>query len=225
MARSGAETRDLVAQTALRLFREHGYEATTMRRIATEAGVSLGSAYHYFDGKEELVHELYRQIQRDHRDLASPRLVDGAPLAANLRVVLHSGLDVMKPYHGFGRAFIQHALPAGSAASPFSTESQAARTMAIDLMDRVVDLSRPRPPARLRERLPTLLWLAYLGVTVHWVSDGSADQARSRALIDGLAPIVEKTVSLARLPVARGLLDDVLSLVGQVAPPATKEKP
>ena len=44
--------------TALRLFRDDGYRATTMRRIATEAGVSLGNAYYYFASKDDLVHEL-----------------------------------------------------------------------------------------------------------------------------------------------------------------------
>lgn len=224
MPRTGAETRALVAQTALRLFREHGYDATTMRRIADEAGVSLGNAYHYFRGKEELVHELYRQIQYEHRDRVTPRLVDGAPLAANLRTVLHGGLDVMVPYHGFGTTFVQHALPAGSSASPLSAESSEARTMAIDLMARVVAMSRPKPSSRLADRLPELLWLLYLGVTLHWVGDGSPDQRRTRTLVDGVAPIVEKTVSLARLPVARGLVDDVLGLIAAITPASVERE-
>ena len=40
--------------TALRLFRERGYEATTMRAIAKEAGVSVGNAYYYFGSKRDL---------------------------------------------------------------------------------------------------------------------------------------------------------------------------
>ena len=43
-----------------------GYDATTMRAIADEAGVSLGSAYYYFSGKEELVQAFYDQIQVEH---------------------------------------------------------------------------------------------------------------------------------------------------------------
>lgn len=206
------DTRERLVEAALRLFREEGYQATTMRRIASEAGLSLGNAYYYFAGKDELVHELYVEVQRDHRDRAVPQLVDGAPLADNLRVVLHSGLDVMAPYHGFGTTFVQQALLSGASASPFSAESGQAREMAVALMEQVVSTSRTPARGALRDRLPFLLWLAYLGVTLHWVADASPDQSRTRSLVDRLAPVVGKAVSLARLPVARGLVDDVVAL-------------
>jgi hypothetical protein len=46
------QTRSLILETALRLFQERGYDKTTMRAIATEAGVSVGNAYYYFESKE-----------------------------------------------------------------------------------------------------------------------------------------------------------------------------
>ena len=72
-----ARTRELLVETALRSFRERGYEATTMRLIAGEAGVSPGNAYYYFEGKESLVQELYVRIQQEHRERALPLLRDG----------------------------------------------------------------------------------------------------------------------------------------------------
>jgi AcrR family transcriptional regulator len=51
----GEQTRAAIAEAALRMFREQGYEATTMRAIAKEAGVATGNAYYYFDSKEELL--------------------------------------------------------------------------------------------------------------------------------------------------------------------------
>ena len=39
------ETRSLIVSTAMRLFTENGYDRTTMRAIAAEAGVSVGNAY------------------------------------------------------------------------------------------------------------------------------------------------------------------------------------
>lgn len=206
------DTRDRLTAAALRLFRDDGYQATTMRRIADEAGLSLGNAYYYFSGKDELVHELYVSVQREHRDVALPRLVERAPLADNLRAALHAGLDVMTPYHGFGTTFVQQALPASSSASPFSAESGNARAMAVDLMEHVVATSKVRVPSGLRDRLPDLLWLLYLGVTLHWVVDPSPEVQRTRLLVDRLAPVVSKAVALSRLPVARGLVDDVVAL-------------
>ena len=52
------ETRNRILDAALRLFRERGFAQTTMRDVATEAGVATGAAYYYFRSKEELVHGL-----------------------------------------------------------------------------------------------------------------------------------------------------------------------
>ncbi|MEO8222752.1 MAG: helix-turn-helix domain-containing protein, partial [Specibacter sp.] len=48
------QTKALVLDTALGMFRSKGFAKTTMRAIAAEAGVSLGSAYYYFSSKDEL---------------------------------------------------------------------------------------------------------------------------------------------------------------------------
>lgn len=217
MAARGEETRERLVDTALRLFREVGFQATTMRRIADEAGVSLGNAYYYFASKDDLVHELYLTIQRDHRDRALPALRQDSPLEDNLRAVLHAGLDVMAPYHGFGGSFVQIALPTSSRTSPFSAESSQARSMAIDIMRLAIDASPKRGSSTLASELPTLLWLVYLAVTLHWVTDSSPDQQRTRILVDGTAPIVAKAVGMSRLPVARGMVQDVLSLMSALS--------
>src|SRR5438445_2713544 len=62
------QTRALILETALRLFRERGYDRTTMRAIAEEAGVSVGNAYYYFASKEHLVQGFYDRIAEEHRD-------------------------------------------------------------------------------------------------------------------------------------------------------------
>jgi AcrR family transcriptional regulator len=42
----GEQARTAIVEAALRLFGENGYEATTMRAIAREAGVATGNAYY-----------------------------------------------------------------------------------------------------------------------------------------------------------------------------------
>jgi len=44
-----------IVETALALFAEQGYEATTMAQVATRAGVSQRSLFRYFGTKEDLV--------------------------------------------------------------------------------------------------------------------------------------------------------------------------
>jgi AcrR family transcriptional regulator len=48
-------TEERVHQAALRLFAAKGFEATGIRDIATEAGISVASLYHYMSSKEELL--------------------------------------------------------------------------------------------------------------------------------------------------------------------------
>ncbi|MNP68737.1 hypothetical protein D3C76_1647330 [compost metagenome] len=71
-------------------------------------------------------------------------------------------------------------------------------------------------PAALRAQLPELLWFAQLGVTLFWVQDSSSGTARTRRLVAGASPIVGKLVRLSRLPVARGVVDDVLRLTSSL---------
>ena len=84
----GEHTRQLILETALRLFRERGYAETTMRAIAREAGVAVGNAYYYFDSKEHLIQGFYDGNQQAHRAAADPVLRDETDFAARLRGVL-----------------------------------------------------------------------------------------------------------------------------------------
>ncbi len=53
--RRASETRDRIADAALRLFAEHGFAATSTRRIAQAAGVSEALIYFHFGTKAELL--------------------------------------------------------------------------------------------------------------------------------------------------------------------------
>nr|WP_284639580.1 TetR/AcrR family transcriptional regulator [Paenibacillus chinjuensis] len=52
------ELKDLLLKVALRQFTLYGYEATTMRSISKEAGITAPNIYRYFSSKEELYKQL-----------------------------------------------------------------------------------------------------------------------------------------------------------------------
>src|ERR1700730_12401521 len=54
----GSSTREAIADTAVRLFSEHGYTGTTMRDIAEAVGVLPGSLYAHIESKETLLLEI-----------------------------------------------------------------------------------------------------------------------------------------------------------------------
>src|SRR3569832_1066559 len=57
----GDQTKALILETALEMFRESGYDNTTMRAVAQKAGVSLGNAYYYFHSKEYQIQAFYQR--------------------------------------------------------------------------------------------------------------------------------------------------------------------
>lgn len=67
--RLGVETRAAACQTALRLFTDQGYEATSMRQIADALGINKASLYYYFDSKEAIVHALFADRVDETEDL------------------------------------------------------------------------------------------------------------------------------------------------------------
>ena len=195
-------------------------EALEMRPLAARChlglGVSLGNAYYYFSSKEHLVQAYYARGQEEHATAAAAVLDEDPTFAGRLRGVLTAWVDVAEPYHEFAGKFFKNAAEPTSPLSPFSDESAAAREDAIGLYRRVVDGSDVKVAKVLREELPELLWLLQMGVVLFWVYDGSPGQRRTRLLVDKAVPLVDRLVRMTRLPVVKGVVDDLLDLVRTV---------
>ena len=58
-----AEGRKRIAEAALPLFLRYGYHATPVRVIARAAGISSGSVFNYFSGKDELLEYVLEDSQ------------------------------------------------------------------------------------------------------------------------------------------------------------------
>lgn len=69
--------RSHIAKTAWELFRSKGYQETTISDIIEEAGVSRGTFYHYFNGKDELLSTLsymFDDFYREQLPLLDPAM-------------------------------------------------------------------------------------------------------------------------------------------------------
>src|SRR6266702_4650622 len=79
--RKKARTRAAIRQHALRLFREQGYQATTVEQIAAAAEVSPSTFFRYFPTKEDVVLQddmdtrMVEAFTRQPRDLTPIRAV------------------------------------------------------------------------------------------------------------------------------------------------------
>src|SRR5436305_12341861 len=67
----GLETRRHLYETAIRLIAARGWQATTLRDVAQEAGVSVGLLYRYFPSKQAIVLTLYDELSAEYADRAA----------------------------------------------------------------------------------------------------------------------------------------------------------
>ncbi|MDG9700759.1 TetR family transcriptional regulator [Streptomyces sp. DH37] len=207
-------------ETALRLFGERGYDRTTMRAIAQEAGVSVGNAYYYFGSKEHLIQGFYDRITEQHQAAVEGVLESERDLAARIRGVLLAWLEVAEPYHEFAAQFFKNAADPDSPLSPFSAESEGPREAAIDVHRRVLAGSDAGYDPELAEQLPRLLWLQQMGLVLFWVYDRSEGSANSRRLAERVAPIAARAISLTRFRLLRPLVRETHELLSDFMPTA-----
>ena len=92
----GVATRERLYATALRLIAARGYEATTLRDIANDAGVSVGLLYRYFPSKQAVVIALYDELStgyaRQAAEMPAGRWRDRFIFALN------TSLHVLEPH-------------------------------------------------------------------------------------------------------------------------------
>ncbi|MGI5470497.1 TetR family transcriptional regulator [Streptomyces sp. CA-132043] len=209
----GEQTRTRILQAAMKLFEERGYDKTTMRAIAQEAGVSVGNAYYYFASKEHLIQGFYDRIADEHRTAAARVLATETDLSARIRGLLLSWLDVAAPYHRFAAQFFKNAADPDSPLSPFSDASEGPREAAVALHREVLAGADVKSAPELADQLPRLLWLQQMGLVLFWVHDRSPDCARSRALVTRTAPLVARLISASRFRVLRPLVRELTELL------------
>jgi AcrR family transcriptional regulator len=219
------QTRALILETALRLFQEHGYDKTTMRAIAKEAGVSVGNAYYYFAGKEHLIQGFYDRIAEEHRLAVREVLDRETDLEARLAGVLRVWLDIAAPYHEFAVQFFKNAADPDSPLSPFSPESEHARVQAIGVHKEVLSGAKTKVAPELRDVLPELMWLSQMGLVLYWVFDRTEGRERSYRLAERGARLTARGVSLARFRVLRPLVLEVHELFTDFLPGMTHALP
>lgn len=219
------QTRALILETAMRLFQERGYDKTTMRAIAKEAGVSVGNAYYYFDGKEHLIQGFYDRIAAEHQEAVREVLAQETGLEARLAGVLRTWLDVATPYHEFAVQFFKNAADPDSPLSPFSPESEHARVEAISVHKQVLYGAKTKVPEELREVLPELMWLAQMGLVLYWIFDRTPGRERSYRLAERGARLTARGVALARFRALRPLVHEVHELFTDFLPGMTGALP
>src|SRR5579885_464881 len=198
--RKGARTRQHILETALRLFKENGYESTTMRTIAQEAGISLGNTYNYFKSKEILVQAFYERVHDEEMAACRIVLARESRLKQRLIGVLLTMLSVLEPHHRISVELFKSAADPSSPLSPFSPESEKVRSTCLNLFKELVHSSTDRIPDDLRAELPELLWLYQMGIVLFWIHDKSFGRIRTHNLVVHSAELISSLIGLVSMP-------------------------
>jgi len=209
------DTRRKITEIALASFRERGYEQTTLRLIASEAGISVGNAYYYFPTKNHLVQELYLRVQTSHLSTFQQRVASATDISKRLEIALIAGLDAIAEYHDSAPGFLSAAISPTSAVSPFGADAAEPRELSRQVFREVVEGATTTIPSDIRRRLPEVLWLAYMGLAFFWVYDTSPDQKKTRRLATRASKLFGTLLPLTRLPFVRGPIDEAFDIVDE----------
>ena len=88
-------TAESIRAAAIDLFFEHGYEATSLRAIAGQVGIQVGSLYNHLTSKESLLYSIMSKIIEDLLNELDVRLATVTGSIDRLRV----GLEVHVFFH------------------------------------------------------------------------------------------------------------------------------
>jgi AcrR family transcriptional regulator len=207
------DTRRKIYDAAMELFREKGFEPTTMRDIAAKAGVALGGAYYYFSAKDAIVLAFYQQTQESSHEVILEALAGQKKLKDRIRCVLEKRLELLEPNRKFCAALLRHAPDGADSLSPFSEESRPIREHAIEHMRIAVEGGDVKVPSDLKPRLPYLLWLYQMALIMFWLYDRSPNQERTRRLMEKSLGLLVNLLRISALPLMKPLRKAALELV------------
>jgi AcrR family transcriptional regulator len=197
------DTRTAIVAAARELMFEKGFDATTMRAIADKAGVSLGNAYYYFAGKDELIQGFYEEIATAHqarvREAVRGKRGFGDRLTTSLLILV----DLADEYAPVADALLTRGIQPTGTLNPFSAQSSRPRSLFLETCTDLVEGSKLRTDADLRAALPELQWLVHLAVTLGWVQDLSEGKVATRRSVARLGPTLGRLVSMAKVPALR----------------------
>ncbi len=214
--RKSDETRRRILEAALDLFRERGFEATTMRDIARACEIALGATYYHFASKEAIVLAFYELA----KDEMSEPLGEAAKTAKNLQQGLRAALDIKFAYFAPNRKFLgalfPHAADPQDPLSPFSKQNRPIRVADQECFRQLLLSTRTAVPDDLAPFLPDVLWLYQMALILFWIYDRSSGQRRTQTILTKSLPVVVKFIQLARLPLAKPVRSMVVELLEAV---------
>jgi AcrR family transcriptional regulator len=204
-----------ILDAALDLFRRQGFEQTTMRGIAAEAGVSLGSAYYYFESKEDLVMAFYDRAIEAMTPRMEAALAGADSFEGRIAAIMNVKFEYFRPNRSFLGALFRHAADPQNRLSPFSEATRQIRERDQMYFARAIEAQsgEVRLPEDLAAYLPRMLWLYQMGLILYWIYDRSPGQRRTQQLLEKSLAVMVNGLKLTRFALLKPLRSKIVELI------------
>jgi AcrR family transcriptional regulator len=213
-------TRERILGAALALFAERGYEATTMRDVAREAGTSLGLAYRYFASKKEFALALYMRLAEESEEWAREGLVGGT-VAERFEAAMLAKLDQVSPHRGP----LSRALDPNSRLSALGEGTAAVREKMGGVFLEVVRGASDAPAERQARELGNLLYALHLAILLYWFHDKTPEARATRELVGSARDALRYLRPALRLPPMSRVLSRLAAALANVGMNAVRSSP
>jgi AcrR family transcriptional regulator len=207
------ETGLRILDAALALFRQEGFDSTTMRDIAHQSGLATGAAYYYYPSKDAIVMAFYQRACAEMQPKMEEALEHASGLEARLRALIRVKFDHFAPNRGVLRALLRNGADPKHPLSPFSPQTKDVRDIDIAWFRRSLADCGVRIPRDLEPNLPGVLWFFQMGVIFFWVIDDSPRQVRTEKLLGLASKSVTNLIRLSALPLMRPVRRTALQLI------------
>jgi len=206
----GAAAKKRLYDIAVKRMARHGYEMTTLRDVAKDAGVSVGLLYRYFPSKRAVIFALYDELSADY--VTTTAAMRPGTWRARGLFALTSSLDVLSPHRTTLRGLIP-VLVGDPDEGLFGEHAAFSRLRVLSVFEQAVIGAADAPPRPLAEAIGRLLYLVHLAVLLWWLLDKTAKQRATGALVQLLAGILPSAAMTLRLPFVRRFVLSVDALV------------
>jgi AcrR family transcriptional regulator len=196
-------------EVAVSILGERGYDETTMRDVATAAGVSPGLLYRYFPSKRSVVLALYAELSVQYADQTVLRPGKWRERFAS---ALDGSLHVLGPHRTTLRALIP-VLVGTEEGGLFSSSTDDSRRRVESVFESAVSEAADAPGAKMAGALGRLLYLAHLAVILWWLLDRSPRQRATTALVSLIKQMLPSFALAARFAPVRGFVLSADALV------------
>jgi len=204
----GEATRLRLYKTAIALIGERGYEAATLRDVATKARVSPALLYKYFPNKRSVVLALYDELSDEFARQAAE--IPRGKWRDRFIAAVRTALRVLGPHRVTLRA-LAPIMVGDVEEGVFARSTAFSRVRVQAVFEDAVVASTDAPTRALAEALGRLLYLAHLGIVLWWLLDRSASQRATSALVALLQRMLP-SASLLRLSPVRGFIQSADTL-------------